>query len=140
MQDTIAHLGVYLSPPSPGAQRVNVYSGLGLQLSCLELPGSQAHMPFLAGQRTPWRASPAPDPHREEGAPQCLPCQKKRTTFAHLAPQPPLSSSPPCNYYFRLYKGLSGDHRVAMTSIGGWLCWAMLTVKGAGWHSDKTRR
>ena len=81
-------LFVHPSSSPPGAQRVNVYSGLGLQPSCLEPPGSRVRMPFLAGQRAPWRASPAPDPHREEGAPQCLPCQKPH----HHHPYP---SNPP---------------------------------------------
>lgn len=82
-------LFVHPSSSPPAAQRVNVYSGLGLQPSCLEPLGSRVRMPFLAGHRAPWRASPAPDPQSEEGAPRSLPCQK--THHHHLKPPGPIS-------------------------------------------------
>lgn len=79
IHDTAAHLGVYLSTPPPPSRRSK-----GKRLFWFRVtaklpwtPGLQACMPFLASRRTPWHASPAPDPHREEGVPQCFPWQKK---------------------------------------------------------------
>lgn len=81
-------LFVHPSSSPGGTQRVKVYSGLGLQLYCLEPLGSWVHMPFLAGLWTPWRASPAPDPHsaqRRRGTAKGH-CQKVH----HLYPCGPL--------------------------------------------------
>lgn len=86
-------LFVHPSSSPGGTQRVKVYSGLGLQLYCLEPLGSWVHMPFLAGLWTPWRASPAPDPHSAEGALQ-RGTAKKYTTFIHAAPYSRDKASP----------------------------------------------
>lgn len=118
-------LFVQTSSSSSGAQRVNVYSGLGLQSSCLEPRVSK---------RTchSWRANALPGTHHLPLTPTgrmgylgSLPICNA-TTFTRPAPVPVTQNDPsaaiactPPNYYYRLYKGLSVDQRMAMTSIGG---------------------
>lgn len=96
-------LFVHPSSSPPGIQRVKVYSGLGLQPYCLEPLGSWVHMPFLAGLRSPWRASPVPDPHSAEGALQFLLCQKAHSL--HLYPCGPFffSDDKPSIFLFELF-------------------------------------
>lgn len=135
-------LFVHPSPSPPGIQRVKVYSGLGLQPYCLEPLGSWVHMPFLAGLRSPWRASPAPDPHSAEGALQFLLCQKAH--HLHLYPcgpffpwrqvkHFPLWASPAFSEQ-DLY-GWTVDQKTANAPPRAELSWA----KGAVWHSYKMR-
>lgn len=126
---------VFICPPllpPPGAQRVNVYSGLGLQPSCLEPPGFKRachswqadalpgahHLPLTPtgrkGSLSAFLVKKKPYPHTFADPVLPHPSPQPRDTEWHTCP----SLMPYSNYYYRLYKGLSDDQRMAMTSIG----------------------
>lgn len=123
-----------------GAQRVNVYSGLGLPPSRLEPP--TLNMCTVKLQST--HAIPGgPTGSLARASPPCLTCQETHhhhlypcSPSTSLRPPAPLSSAPP-NYYYRIYKGLRVDQKMAVTWIGGWVSAA---VNGAVWPGDRTRR